>query len=215
MKAELVEFSVVVVAHDHNPTILNPDFLGRNEIVRDDWNWRVVGQPITTPAISTVQYDSKVAVTVEPMKLQVSDSSGGNIDQNHSTQIVSNYVSSLPHVPYSALGINFTATTIVDDAVEFLITRYLKTGAWNSKQNKMRAVGYKFTYELANGFITFSIDKGGRAGIAKPVVVTRANFHRNLDLAKMPTSEQVVNLLKGIHDDWKRFEDLQSTIVES
>lgn len=215
MNAELVEFSVVVVANDHNPTILNPDFLGRTQIVRDDWNWRVIGQPITTPAISNVQYDSKVVVTVEPMKLQVSDNSGGSIEQNHTIDIVSNYVSSLPHVQYSALGINFTATTMVNDAVEFLISRYLKDGAWNSNQNKMQGVGYKFTYELENGFITFSIDRGGRAGVENPVVVTRANFHRNLNLAKMPTSDQVINILNGIQDDWNKFKELQSTIIES
>lgn len=208
------EFSLVILASDHNPTILNPDFLARNQIVSDDWGWRVIGQPITTPAFATVQYDSKVAVTVEPMKLQVTDTSGSMIEENHLVQIVSKYVELLPHVEYSALGINFTTLKIVDNSRNFLIGRYLKDGNWNSEENRMLGVGYKFPYKLENGHIIFSVDEGGREGIDKPLIVCRANFHRALDATRMPTSDQIIDNLGRIDNDLKRYNQLFKAIIE-
>jgi len=214
MDKRLVEFSLVILANDHNPTILNPDFLLRNQIVKDEWGWMVVGQSITTPAISSVSYGSKVSITVEPLKLQVTDSSGSSVEENHICNIVSNYVNALPHVEYNALGINFTMITLVDDADSFLTNRFLKDGTWNEDSNQIKSVGFKFSYELEGGSLTFSIDKGIGGDVDKSFIVTRANFHRSLDTRSMPTSEQIANKLNSIMDDWGKFQQLHSKIIE-
>lgn len=72
-----LEFSVVVVANDHNPTILNPDFLERQQIVPQTWGWKVADPAITTPPFAMVVYDSGVTVSVEPNKLQIPTSLSG------------------------------------------------------------------------------------------------------------------------------------------
>lgn len=215
MEKEFIEFSLVILANDHNPTILNPDFLQRNQIVNDEWGWQVIGQPITTPPFATVQYDSKVVVTVEPMKLQVTDNSGQSIEKNHICEIVSNYVNCLPHVDYLALGINFTNISKVENVNEYLIDRFLKDGSWNRNANKMQSVGFKFSYGLENGTIAFSIDKGSRKAVDKPFIVSRANFHRELDLREKPTSDQIKIFLGNIGSDRERFDQLYTEIMES
>lgn len=215
MEKKFIEFSLVTLANDHNPTLLNPDFLQRNQIVLDDWDWRVVGLPITTPAIATVQYDSKVAVTVEPTKLQVTDNSEAAISESHICELASNYLKVLPHVQYNALGVNFTTLTFVDDVNEFLISRFLKAGNWNSDKNQLQGTGYKFVYPMENGRIVFSVDVGTRQGNDKPFIVSKANFHRNLDPEIRPTSKQVINFLENIKADWERFEQLHTAIIES
>lgn len=214
METQFVEFSLVVLANNHNPTILNPDFLKINQIVKDEWGWKVIGQPITTPAIATVTYGSKVVVTVDPMKLQVTDTSGSNIEQNHLCDIVSEYVDVLSHVEYSALGVNFTMITMVDDTTDYLNRRFLKDGAWDQGNNKLQSVGVKFSYGLEDGGVTFSIDKGHREDAEKPFIVSRANFHRDLGICNMPVSEQIKNILVNIENDWERFQQLHSAIIE-
>jgi hypothetical protein len=37
MTQKLLQFSIVVLATDHNPTILNPGFLRLQKIVPEDW----------------------------------------------------------------------------------------------------------------------------------------------------------------------------------
>lgn len=215
MESQFVEFTLVVIANDHNPTLLNPDFLQRNKIVKDEWDWQVVGQPITTPAVSTVAYGSKVVVTLDPMKLQITDKSGVGIDQTHLCEFISNYVATLPHVQYSALGINFTMISATDDVTGYLIERFIKEGTWNQESNQMRNVGLNFSYDLDNGNITFSIDKGAKKDEGKPIIVSRANFHRDLDMNNMPTSEQIKSNLNNIMKDWDRFQQLHSAIFKS
>ena len=132
MKQTLAEYSIVILANHHNPTILNPDFLLRTGIVNENFGWQLMAMPITTPAISTVQYDSNVAFTLEPVKLQISDTSGNPIQNSKIAEIASNYVKSLPHVEYTVLGINFTMTSTVKHVSKFLIERFLKEGEWNT-----------------------------------------------------------------------------------
>ncbi len=215
MKTKFMEFSLVVLAKDHNPTILNPDFLLRNLIIKDEFEWQAIGQPITTPLISTVQYDSKVVITVEPMKLQITDASGSDVNKSHICEILSNYVSKLPHVKYSALGINFSKITIVDNVTDYLIDRFLKNGGWNQDANQMQSAAFKFVYELKGGSLSFSIDKGVQREDKKPFVLSRGNFHRDLDTSKMPTNEQIKNYLGYICNDWEKFQQLHAIIIEN
>jgi len=214
MESHFVEFTVVVLANDHNPTILNPDFLDRNNIIERDWGWDVFGQPITTPNFSTVAYDSQVAITVEPNKFQITETSQVEISDSKVCKIVSNYLNTLSQVGYLALGINFTKLVFVDDVNEFLIARFLKEGAWNSEENSLAKLGFNFTYKIEGGSVTFSIDKGFKEEVDRPFLVVRANFHRDLDISKMPTSDKAIEYLNGVDNDWDLFNNLFEKIIE-
>ena len=215
METKFVELSLVILANDHNPTILNPDFLKLNKIVKDEWEWNVIGQSITTPAFSTVSYDSGSVITVEPIKFQITDRSGQDIEKSHICELAADYVETLPHVEYNALGVNFTMLAIVDNATAFLTERFLKDGDWNKGNDTMQSVGLKFTYELENVSIAFSIERGAQDAIEKPFIASGANFHRNLDINNMPTSKQIKNILDDITSDWEKFNELHSSIIES
>ena len=217
MKIEFVEFSLVIIASEHNPTILNPDFLKINKIVEDEWDWTVIGQPITTPAFSTVTYDSRVVINVEPMKLQITDTSGANIHDNHICKIIAKYVNTLLHVKYNALGINFTNIIEFDsddEATSFLIERFLKDGNWNKDNTQLNNVGFKFSYNLDGGNITLSIDRGVRQNNPKPIIICRANFHRDLDVDNVKSIKQIEDSLSNIDEDYKKFEELHAKIFE-
>lgn len=212
MDTKFVEISLVILAREHNPTILNSDFLYRNKIVAEEWGWRPVGQAITTPALSTVHFDSQVAITVEATKLQVTDISGRTISESHICTMLSNYVRVLEHVPYTAFGVNFTSIAEPDDANAFLIGRFLKEGNWNNDKNRMLGLGVKFAYPVDGGQITFSIDSAERPDMAKPFIISRANFHRELDMKSMPTSKQILNHLDNLQNDWERYQELSADI---
>lgn len=215
MEIKFEQFSLVIVANDHNPTILNPDFLERNQIIKDEFGWQVIGQSITTPAFSTIKYNSNVVISIEPMKLHISDTSGSDLSKSRICEIISNYVDILPHVKYSALGVNFTMITMVDNITDYLISRFLKDGAWNQDANQMKNVGFKFSYELEGGSLVFSIDKAIKREDKNPFLVTRGNFHRDLDTNKMPTSEQIKIVLDNILNDWEKFQQLHAIIIEN
>lgn len=65
-----IEFSIVVVAENHNPSLLNRDFLWNNDIVPEEWDWEVLDeQSFSTVQASSVRYDSDVSITVHQNKL--------------------------------------------------------------------------------------------------------------------------------------------------
>ena len=67
---ELSGSSCVVVADQHNPSILNPDWLVKTEII--DPEWELADPSITTPLLARCFYVNKVQLVLEPNKLTVS-----------------------------------------------------------------------------------------------------------------------------------------------
>ena len=92
MDIELIQFSIVLVANDHNPSLINPDFLERTGIIDKEWGWKPKGDLITTPPFATVPYDSGVTITVETNKLQVVDQSGAIPTRSRASSIIIKYI---------------------------------------------------------------------------------------------------------------------------
>jgi hypothetical protein len=213
-----LEFSVVVVANDHNPTILNPDFLDRQEIVPAAWGWKVAGPPITTPPFATVSYDSGVTVSVEPNKLQVTDKSArGGPQSSKVVNIARKYVEVLQHVRYLAVGINFRSLAEHTEADVFLKDRFLKSGPWDSAVHKLQGIGLKLVYLLEGGRLILSLDSGivieSSEGQSQQIhgVLAYANFHR--DCHGYPTATQVIGHLGNAEKDWTTYQNILSDLL--
>ena len=104
-RVDLVEFSVVLVANSNNPTIINPDFLLHNEIVNADLSLQ--GDPITTPLFSQVVFEGGIAVVATPDRV-IFQQTGDPLALKDilCPKIAERYLKKVPHVPYSAVGIN-------------------------------------------------------------------------------------------------------------
>ncbi len=130
--------SVVVVARDHNPTILHPAFLESQGIVRSDW--QLAEPPICVPPASVVKYANGIVFTVDLNRFQVLDNGvpeeilGGRV-----RELAIAYIDRLPHVRYTAVGVNFRAFAEHADPERFLIDRFLKPGPWNSSPIELRS----------------------------------------------------------------------------
>lgn len=211
MNATLIQHSVTVVGEAHNPSILSPDFLVHQDIVPKAWGWEVA-ENFTTPPLAVVRYKTNVAITVEPNKLQVTD---GDIENDpmgsKAAAIAKAYVSTLPHVRYTAVGTNFQS--ILDDASpeELLKSRFLKSGPWTNSVCPLQAAGLRLVYVFPDGArATVSID-AGKASDAdeqdkRPVVIVRANFHRTC--GDHPTHQQVLEHLGKVESDWNAYQKL-------
>ncbi|MGH8582254.1 MAG: hypothetical protein ACREWG_05590 [Gammaproteobacteria bacterium] len=213
-----LEFSVVVVANDHNPTILNPDFLERQGIVQASWGWQVAGLAITTPPFATVSYDSQVTVSVELNRLKVTDTSAtGDPQSSTVVDIARKYVEVLPHVRYSAVGINFLSVVEHADANAFLKDRFLKSGRWDSEDRFVECMGLKLVYSLEGGRLILSLESGivtrRLEEESKQVsgVLTNANFHR--ECHGYPSKDQVMERLGNAKKDWSAYQSVLSDLL--
>ncbi len=207
MSNQLVQFSVVVRAESNNPTILNPDFLKIQKIVPSEWE--VASPPITTPPFAIVQYKSGVSISVRPDVLQVTDDESKEPNDSKISQIVNRYVEVVPHVQYTAVGINFLSSYIAPAGFN-LKTHFLKDGPWDLGNNQLENVGLKFTYTLDKERLLLSLDANIQEG--KSDIIIKANFHREVN-AKDSQLSQIADCLENIPSYWDHYNNLLSDIL--
>lgn len=225
MDAQILQFSIIVTGGNNNPTVLNPDFLRHNQIVLNEWGWEVV-QSISTPPFSQVEYNSGVSVTVNTTKIELVDNSvSPTMDETHIIEIAKKYVSVLQHVPYSAIGINFTAAIPTENPSKYLKERFIRNGLWDTKDYPINDVGLRFVYPLPKGKITFSIDPGvilsssggGDESEKKTIksIVINANFHRNCTNNYPDIVGEILNHIDCATQDFDQFNTLLQQVVLS
>lgn len=211
MGATLVQVSTVVIGETHNPSILNPDFLASQGIVPKAWGWKLA-DTFTTPPLSLVRYENGVTVTVEVNKLQVVDPSvGDDPTSTRAASVAAEYVAALPHVRYTAVGINFQSIIKADSPEDVLKKRFLKPDSCDTPERPLHAAGYRLVYVLSDGArVTLSIDAGQamkpEEGEPQSVILTRANFHRVC--SEDPVAPEVARHLEALPNDWTTYQEL-------
>jgi len=214
-----VEFSIVVVAENHNPSLLNRDFLWNNDIVPEEWNWEVLDEKsFSTVQASRVSYDSNVSIAVHQNKVIVKDVTFG-LDPLDSKvpYIAKKFVDVLPHVNYQGVGINFHSGLQHETPVDFLKKKFLSEVSPDYNNQEMIQAGFKFTYELDDGQVNFEIDPGyvtsendeGERERHKGVIV-ESNYHREFDV-ESSSIDNIKSVIDRVEADVKDFEEFFKT----
>jgi len=205
-----IEFSIVVVGQDCNPTILNPDFLKVREIVPEEWGWQLQGPPITTPPFARVSYDSRVAINVEPNRVQITDqATAGDVAASKVQDIVRTYIRTLPHVRYTGVGINFRALVEMEAPDRYLMDNFLSAAPESGDLGPPTAATLKFVYPFEQGLLHLTLE--GAAVVhqqedkseEKSGVLVGANYHR--ECHGYPTDTQVLDHLEHATADAEHF----------
>ena len=198
MKLSLINASVVVLAQDHNPSILHPAFLSKQGIVPE--NWTEAEAPICTPPFSIVKYPNGLVFTVETNKLQVMENNPPlDLSMAEAPLRAELYINKLPHVRYLAAGVNFSGLVECTNWETFLLERFITSGPWNANALKATAVGIKFVYPCADAKFTLSLDAGTVKSLKdqgeRRGLLVSGNYHCDLDAAK-PLDSAVAALKK-------------------
>lgn len=207
-----VEFSIVVVGRDCNPTILNPDFLAHRKIVNPVWGWEMDAPPITTPPIAAVRYDSGVRITVEPSRLLVTDVGfGGDVVANKIPTIAKAYVRALPHVRYTAVGINFRSLVEMDDPDGYLKERFLRPRVGDGRKRILDTLKLTLGYAHQDGIFNLSLERaavvreaGGKSTQVHGVLAA-ANYHR--EWKEYPGDKKAITAIGRVRHDARHFEN--------
>lgn len=222
MRIISLEFSIVVVASDCNPTILNPDFLERTNIVPESWDWKVSKPVITTPPISIVTYNNSVSISVEPNKFQVVHSLF-NVSPINSKcpDIAIKYIEVLPHVRYTSVGHNFQCLVELSNPEKFLMDRFLKSGKWNSKEHHLKEISLNLVYPIESGRLNVRMESATIKKVKEVEeegleeirgILVYSNYHR--DCEGYPSAEQIKGFITNVEKDWDHFEKITTDILE-
>ena len=203
-----------MLAKAHNPTILHPAFLSTQGIVPKDWE--LAEPPVCTPAISVVKYANRIVFTADLNKLTVFN--------NAPTQapplipdLASKYVETLPHVPYSAVGINIAGYIECPSPEAWLIDRFLRCGPGNDDKLKPNALGIKLVYSVERGRLNLSIDVGTLQKtpeqVERPCLLINGNYHFTVSQDK--ASEETRTLLALYPKCLAHFDEIVQVVLET
>ncbi len=210
-EVELRELTVTIVAKNHNPSILNPDFLRLNHIVSEEWE--LAEPPVNVELIAQVKYKNGIGIAAQLDKITFFERVGGTtIHELRLPQIAKSYVGTLPHVDYRAVGINPKGLVIADsddEARHFVAERLIADGPWKSFGDRPPVVKADFVYSIGEATLNLAVGSGtsseGPEATGISNVVFAGNFHR--EIGGENPSERMRNLL-GIIDIWK--EDIEA-----
>lgn len=179
---ELIGSSCVVVADQHNPSILNSDWLVKTKIV--DGKWKVVEPGIVTPAFARCLYANGVEIILEPNRLSVNLAGDDRKLSSGLSDIVRRYVRTLSHIPYKHQGNNFRFLVKMPEVVSALKGKLIRKGAWSAENiSKIQAMlqysGRDCTINLSVESNTVEAENG--CGEDKDVLILDFNYHRGCE----------------------------------
>lgn len=213
---EVRDFSIVVVADNQNPSILNPDFLKYNQIVPSDWELAM--PPICTPPVSQVVFKNGVNIVAQSDRVSFWEV----LDTEHIVftvpEISCKYIDTVSYVDYRAVGININAHIVAEkkeDDRSTVLAKLIASGKWKNFQGKSPNAVVQFTYQLENANLTISIQEAVIQNMQNnelvPIINFSANFHRDLINTTYP---EKISYIKNIIQSWKSDFDTFISFIE-
>ena len=195
MQIDLVGFSVVVVAQSNNPTILNPDFLWHNGIVSSNRALNDDRPRFTTPMFSEVSFDEDLTVQADPERVTFAQTARGLAPKDiDCPAIAKGYLKTVPHVPYTALGLNPRA--VISSPPFARLSKVLcAEGTWMTFAGTTPRFEIRARYQMTDKRLTLTLQEG-----PNDALICQANFHRDVE----ETNQQMrVNSVLSMLDCWQ------------
>ncbi len=200
---DLVGFSVVLVANANNPSIVNPDFLRYNGIV--DEHREVEGNPIALPGFSQVMFKGGLVVKAEPNRVIFEqDGDPLTLENIICPAMAKQYLKKVPHVLYSAIGINpkgYRRSRL--ETPEKVSTALRENGAWISFKDVHPDIHLKTIYKYEKKAIVleaYEAKKQAENGPEVPGILFQANIHRDLSVTNQ---QKRIEMASKILESWK------------
>lgn len=200
------EFGIIIAAKNHNPTLLNPDFLKYSGIVPTEWE--LARQPISTQNVSQVAFTNGVLIVAEPTRVIFIEAIEGKaVAEIIVADIAKKYVQALPNVEYEAVGLNPRSYMSFDQqqdaARQYLAEMLLSPGPWQEVGTApVRAtLNLVYTLERCPFYLTVS-----EAALRNPDETSTPIVLFNGSFSYQVIGETVPERLKKLHqliDNWQ------------
>ena len=208
----LVDLSIVLAANPIDPTIINQDFLRYNGIV--DAGLGTTEPPVSTPVFSQVIFENRLAVTADPNRVIFSHQ-GNPLSEDDcvSPRAASRFLETVPHAPYSAIGINPKCFRLsVDGHSDRVADVLIDEGKWMSFRDVLPDVHLKATYSYKERRITLDVGGATRKdsdGSEAPGLLFQVNIHRGiLETDQVRRAQEMSSIIAAWRDDLSDFKNL-------
>ena len=211
----LVEVSIVLVAEDNDPSIINPDFLNRFDILVGEWE--VVQPTFSTPMFSQVTFSDGLSVASAPSVVMFSQSGIGlSVDDVVIPDVATRYMAAVPNVHYSGYTINLTGfVPSVGENPANMVHTLTDKGESIALSGVVPEIHLRSTYSFDDRTIVLEVGESfmETEGPGTPGVLFQANVEHQFQSVD---ESQFADLVKDAIGNWRRqveeFNDLAHRI---
>lgn len=211
-----LNFSIVGLVKNHNPSILNPDFLEMHKIVPKEWERG--NPPISIPTFAQVEYKNGVTIFAEPNKIQITDILSEDPKASKIQEIIGKYLRFMPTVSCTSVGMNFLSVIDMENdekSVEYLKELFLKKDPWENPKYLANDVGFQFIYTINDVKLLVDIKHGSVITNINNVpstnkgIILSANFEKSIT---GQSAEGVVSFLEKVPTYWNYYNEIVNKI---
>jgi len=203
---EIQELAIVVVAKNHNPTLLNPDFLKCSGIIPAEWE--LARQPVYTNQVAQLVFQNGLSLVAQADRIIFLEELGSKApDEIQTPPLAYQYLQALPHGDYQAVGINTRGYVAFpgesEGAHQYLFNTLFAPGPWQEMGTEPVRAGVNLVYTFERNRLHLSINAAAMQlpeQAQVPVVVFGGNF--DYDLTALPESDRLGEI-KPILDHWQ------------
>jgi len=150
MEMYLIGVNIVVLAKNHNPSIISKDWLSQRGIIKEN-----VVSFTHTPAFSMVETDNfSFYVDLDRLQLTLKNDFVNRVDSL--SEMVLSYISALPEIPYTAIGFNYSYDLKIDETIFRRIYCY-NNEKLKSLFTKDYRLGSIIKYKFGNFVVSFIV----------------------------------------------------------
>jgi hypothetical protein len=204
-KIKVEELAVVVEAKNHNPTILNPDFLKYNGIVPP--GWELAENPLADDHHASVKYQNGISILAQPDKVIFAEGLAEKaIVDLEVPAIALKYAQTLKHPNYTGIAIIVRGHAPFEtelSARRFLMETLISPGPWREFGRGPTQVAVMFAYTLENAEFNLVVETDtyeSSPAAAIPVVCFSGDFRHPLRAA---TKEERLSELYQLIENWQ------------
>ncbi|GFE68210.1 hypothetical protein [Chroococcus sp. FPU101] len=180
---DLQDISIVLAISNNNPAILTPNFLQGSGIVPTDW--KLVGPPTFSPAFTQVGFDNGITVSANYQTVIFGERLAQDqpLEALKTPQIVSQYLTTLPHLDYHAIGINPIRFITFENrsltAHQYMTEKLLNQAVWQKNGITPTQIALNVSYTLERSQLQLIIKEVQLQlpGREVPAVMFGGNFH--------------------------------------
>lgn len=190
---------IVIVGANHNPSILNPDFLRYHGIVPEGRALDGAAPCLSTPSFSQVAYKDGLQIVSEPSKISFLEDGIGD-KPPVCPEMAKKYLQVVPLVQYVAVGINPVVCLSAPGGLA--PAALLKSGEWRQFNDASPNAVVQLEYALGPKKINLTVQAsppGSAKSDADGAVYFLGNFHRSIEAGANESHRVAASMV----DEWE------------
>lgn len=203
---DIQDFSIVLAAKDHNPTMANPNFLRASGVVPGEWE--LARPPVVSSQTVQIIFKNGIKLEAQPGTISFSQGIDTNTFKNiELPSLARRYSVTLSNLAYRGVGINprrfVTFGDRPEQAHQYITETILSRGSWQDFGTAPMQAGINLVYSLEHCQLRLGINEAKLQmpdTEAIPAILFAGNFHYEL------TGESAEERLQHLHqalDNWQ------------